>query len=105
MVRPSRFPGGDQGDDRTDATDPGKHVDSEVVSGIGECAINWGPGYRVYLAKEGTTLIVLFTGGTKRRQQADIERALTLFGEYKTRKRARSQPAKPDRPLNDPKRG
>ena len=74
-------------------------------SGIGECVINWGPGYRVYLAKEGTTLIVLFTGGTKRRQQADIERALTLFGEYKTRKRARSHPAKPDRPLNDPMRG
>ena len=31
-------------------------------------------------------LIVLFGGGTKRRQQADINRALALHTEYKSRK-------------------
>ena len=55
-------------------------------SGIGEYVIDWGPGYRIYLAKDGESLIVLFGGGTKRRQQADIDRALALHAEYKARK-------------------
>ena len=37
--------------------------------GMGEYVIDWGPGYRIYLAKEGDTLIILFGGGTKRGQQ------------------------------------
>jgi putative addiction module killer protein len=57
------------------------------LAGIGEYVIDWGPGYRIYLAKGGESLIVLFGGGTKRRQQADIERAKTLHAEYKKRKR------------------
>jgi putative addiction module killer protein len=55
--------------------------------GIGEYVINWGPGYRVYLAKDGRALIVLFSGGTKHRQRTDIARALALHAEYKTRKK------------------
>jgi putative addiction module killer protein len=55
-------------------------------SGIGEYVIDWGPGYRIYLAKDGESLIVLFGGGTKKRQQADIDRALALLVEYKARK-------------------
>ena len=43
-------------------------------------------GYRIYLAKDGNALIVLFGGGTKRRQQADIDRAVALHMEYKSRK-------------------
>ena len=54
--------------------------------GIGELKIDWGPGYRIYLARDGDSLIVLFGGGTKRRQQADIRRAMTLHEEYKMRK-------------------
>jgi putative addiction module killer protein len=57
-------------------------------AGIGECVIDWGPGYRIYLAKDGESLIVLFGGGTKRRQQADIVRAKALHAEYKARKMA-----------------
>jgi putative addiction module killer protein len=55
-------------------------------AGIGEYVIDWGPGYRIYLAKDGESLIVLFGGGTKRRQQSDIERAKALHAEYKARK-------------------
>ena len=40
---------------------------------IGEYRIDWGPGYRVYLAKDGEDIVILLGGGTKRRQQADIE--------------------------------
>ena len=57
-------------------------------AGIGEYVIDWGPGYRIYLARDGDALIVLFGGGTKRRQQADIERAKALHAEYKARKAA-----------------
>jgi putative addiction module killer protein len=58
-------------------------------AGIGEYVIDWGPGYRIYLAKDGESLIVLFGGGTKRRQQADIEWAKALHAEYKARKAPR----------------
>lgn len=43
-------------------------------AGIGEYVIDWGPGYRIYLAKDGESLIVLFgaaPSGAKRRQQGD----------------------------------
>jgi putative addiction module killer protein len=56
--------------------------------GMGEYVIDWGPGYRIYLAKDGDTLIVLFGGGTKRGQQRDIDKAKALLVEYKARKKA-----------------
>ena len=40
--------------------------------GLGEYVIDWGPGYRIYLAKDGDTLIVLFGGGTKRASNATL---------------------------------
>jgi putative addiction module killer protein len=65
--------------------------------GIGEYVIDWGPGYRVYLAKDGDTLIILFGGGTKRGQQKDIERAKALHIEYKSRKKARAAASKTEK--------
>ncbi|MEH3117246.1 MAG: type II toxin-antitoxin system RelE/ParE family toxin [Methylorubrum populi] len=59
-----------------------------IGGGLGEYRIDWGPGYRIYLAQDGDALIVLFAGGTKKRQQADIERAQVLLAEYKARKAA-----------------
>lgn len=58
--------------------------------GIGECVVDWGPGYRIYLAKDGETLIILFGGGTKRRQQRDVDRAKGLRAEYRARKKTKS---------------
>jgi putative addiction module killer protein len=55
---------------------------------IAECRIDWGPGYRIYLGQDGAALIVLLGGGTKKRQQADIEQAKALWAEYKVRKAA-----------------
>jgi putative addiction module killer protein len=49
--------------------------------------LNWGPGYRVYLAKDGETLIILLGGGTKHKQQKDIDQAKKLHAEYKYRKK------------------
>ena len=56
--------------------------------GIGEYKIDWGPGYRIYLAKEGKNLIILFGGGTKKTQKSDIKVAQRLFLEYKDRKKS-----------------
>jgi putative addiction module killer protein len=55
--------------------------------GAFELRLDFGPGYRIYFGKDGETLVILRGGGTKRRQQADIEAALTLWQEYKRRKR------------------
>lgn len=49
----------------------------------------WGPGYRIYLAQQGKTLIILFGGGTKRTQKADIKKAKELYAEYKKLKKQR----------------
>lgn len=62
--------------------------------GIGEFVLNTGPGYRIYLGKDGPNLIVLLGGGTKHRQQKDIERAKQLFTRYKARKRVIHQKSK-----------
>jgi putative addiction module killer protein len=62
------------------------------IGTIGEYRIDWGPGYRLYLGRDGEALIILLVGGTKRRQQADIERAKALFAEYKSRKAASATP-------------
>ena len=67
-------------------------------SGIGEYVIDRSPGYRIYLAKDGDALIVLLGGGTKRRQQTDMERAKALHAEYKARKTAARSDDKPKRP-------
>ena len=60
--------------------------------GIGEYRIDWGPGYRIYLAKDGLKIIVLLGGGTKRAQQRDIERAVALWNDYKRRKAKETKP-------------
>jgi putative addiction module killer protein len=61
------------------------------IGGIGEYVVDWGPGYRIYLAREGAARIILLGGGTKRRQQVDIERARSLFDEYRARRATTKQ--------------
>src|SRR5947209_18696493 len=58
-----------------------------VGEGVLEYRVHFGPGYRVYFGRDGLTLVLLLTGGTKERQQRDIETARTLWGAYKRRKR------------------
>ncbi len=57
-----------------------------IGGGLGEYRIDWGPGYRLYLTQDGGQLIILFVGGTKKRQQSDIRQASALLDEYKGRK-------------------
>ena len=53
-----------------------------VGGGTLEHRIHSGPGYRIYLGRDGERLIILLGGGTKRRQRQDIERALALWKDY-----------------------
>lgn len=57
-----------------------------VGSGVSERRIDWGPGYRVYFGRDGERLIILLAGGTKKRQQKDINEALARWSDYKQRK-------------------
>lgn len=53
-----------------------------VGSGISELRIDEGPGYRVYFVQRGEVLVVLLCGGTKSRQQLDIEQAKRLAEDW-----------------------
>jgi putative addiction module killer protein len=66
----------------------------EWFRGIGECKIDWGPGLRIYLAKDGLKIIILIGGGTKKRQQQDIDKAMALWEDYKRRKASTPKGAK-----------
>lgn len=70
----------------------------EWFRGIGEYKIDWGPGYRIYLARDGETLIILFGGSSKKGQQKAIDRAVALHGEYKARKQALADGRKGKKP-------
>ncbi|WP_017903756.1 type II toxin-antitoxin system RelE/ParE family toxin [Pseudomonas asplenii] len=69
----------------------GNTSNSKWLDGLGEYRIDWGPGYRIYLIREGTRLIILFGGGNKSTQKRDIQQARQLVAEYKRRKRTESQ--------------
>lgn len=58
-----------------------------VGQGVSEYKLDFGPGYRIYIGKDGDRLVILLGGGTKRRQSRDIEAAKAHWAAYKTRKR------------------
>ena len=60
-----------------------------VGEGVLEVRIDFGPGYRVYFGRDGEALVILLTGGTKKRQQRDIDAAHVCWQDYKERKRGR----------------
>lgn len=66
LVRIKRLAAGNMGDV--------KHFD-----GISELRIDYGPGYRVYVAKKGNTVYLLLCGGDKSSQQKDIEKAKKIL--------------------------
>jgi putative addiction module killer protein len=58
-----------------------------VGEGVQEFRINWGPGFRLYLGRDGDKLVILLTGGTKRQQDKDIARAKEHWADYKKRRK------------------
>jgi putative addiction module killer protein len=58
-----------------------------VGSGVIELRIHLGPGYRVYCARHGKSIVILFCGGDKRSQKTDIKLAKEFWVEWKRRQR------------------
>jgi putative addiction module killer protein len=57
-----------------------KHFDH-----ILELRIDYGPGYRIYCGKKGQTWVLLLTGGSKRTQDRDIEKAKRYWEDFQKR--------------------
>lgn len=49
-----------------------------VDPGVFEMREHFGPGWRMYYARRGNTLIVMLAGGDKSSQTADIARAIKI---------------------------
>ena len=62
-----------------------------VGGGVWERRVDFGPGYRIYFASIGKgnviRIVVVLGGGTKKRQNNDIEIAKNRWKEYKARRR------------------
>jgi putative addiction module killer protein len=50
--------------------------------GVQELRLDFGPGYRVYFAREGKAVVVLLFGGDKSSQTNDIKAAKAFWREY-----------------------
>jgi len=58
-----------------------------IGKGIYEYKVHFGPGFRIYFGRDGESVIILLAGGTKRRQQKDIDFAVKSWEAYKARKK------------------
>ena len=56
-----------------------------VDEGVWELRIDYGPGYRVYFAKEGSRLVLLLIGGDKSTQKRDIVQAASYLQDHRRR--------------------
>ncbi len=75
MARVERLRGGTYGDCKP------------LHGGVWELRIDCGPGYRVYYAQAGSHLVLLLSGGDKRRQKTDVVRAVECLLDYVNRGR------------------
>lgn len=65
----------------------GNFSDSKPVgAGASEARVDFGPGYRIYYAVDGDSVILL-AGGEKSSQKRDIETAKARWQDYKRRKK------------------
>ena len=53
-----------------------------VGQGVAEIRMDVGPGYRVYLQRKGSTVIILLCGGDNSTQAKDIKTAKRLAKEW-----------------------
>ena len=54
-----------------------------VGDGVFELGFHFGAGYRVYIALEGATLLLLLVGGTKSSQTKDIKLAKEIYESWR----------------------
>lgn len=56
-----------------------------VGDGVSELRIPYGPGYRVYFARTGSTVVLLLCGGDKATQKRDVNTAKDYWLDYQRR--------------------
>ena len=56
-----------------------------VRDGVQELKIDYGPGYRVYLSKQGPVLVLLLCGSDKTDQSRAIKQAIDYLNDWKQR--------------------
>ena len=56
-----------------------------VGDGIYEARFMFGAGYRLYFARDGAALVLLFCGGDKQTQRSDINKAKKYLRDYRER--------------------
>ena len=54
-----------------------------VGDGVSEMRIHYGPGYRLYFTRRGSTVVVLLCGGDKDSQKRDIALAKRIATEWR----------------------
>jgi putative addiction module killer protein len=59
-----------------------------VGDGVQELRVDFGPGYRVYFAQDGASLVLLLLGGSKASQRKDIVQAKVHWRNYRSGKDA-----------------
>ena len=64
----------------------GQHKILTNAAGIMEFIFNFGPGYRLYFAEDGDTLIILLIGVDKSTQDRDIKKAIEYWNDHLSRK-------------------
>lgn len=57
-----------------------------VGGGVLEFRLDFGPGLRIYFGRDGDRLVILLAGGSKKRQELDIQSAKANWADYKKRK-------------------
>lgn len=73
LVRINRLAGGNFGDCRP------------LRDGVQELRIDHGPGYRVYLSRQGPVLVLLLCGSDKGDQDRAIKQAVDYLSDWKQR--------------------
>lgn len=69
---------------RIDRLAVGLFGDTKLLrDGVHELRIDAGPGYRIYYALSGRTVVLLLCGGTKRTQREDIARAISYWRDFR----------------------
>ena len=53
--------------------------------GVQELRINYGPGYRVYLSRQGPVVVLLLCGSDKSEQDRTIKQAIAYLNDWKQR--------------------
>lgn len=72
---------------RLDRISLGNFGDCEHLrAGVWELKIHFGPGYRVYFGKDRGAIVIIISGGLKKTQPKDIEKAIEYWGLYKGEK-------------------